>query len=85
MAQSDRARRWARWLAAHRWWQRGLRWSLMALVGVSLGVVAAESGFPEWTLGIVVVLLLAMDDGMAWYVKRWSAEPDRPGGEPSSG
>ncbi|MDT0388083.1 hypothetical protein [Streptomyces dubilierae] len=85
MAQSDRARRWARWLAAHRVWQHGLRWLLMALVGMPLFVVAAESGLPEWTPGIVVVLLLAMDDGMAWYVKRWSAAPHRPGGERSSG
>ncbi|MEU3851607.1 hypothetical protein [Streptomyces sp. NPDC029554] len=47
--------------------------------------LAHFAGLPEWTLGIGIVLGLAMDDGMAWYVKRWSAAPDRPGGERSSG
>ncbi|MER8222134.1 hypothetical protein ABTZ58_16395 [Streptomyces sp. NPDC094143] len=75
MARSDRARRWARWLAAHRWWQHGLRWLLMAVVGMPLVVICAASGFPEWTLGVCVLLMLIMDDAVGRYVKRWSAEP----------
>ncbi|MFI8214828.1 hypothetical protein [Streptomyces sp. NPDC085932] len=85
MAQSDRARRWARWLAAHRVWQHVLRWLIIAVVMMIVVTLAHFAGLPEWTLGIGIVLGLAMDDGMAWYVKRWSAAPDRPGGERSSG
>ncbi|MEU3935645.1 hypothetical protein AB0E85_26945 [Streptomyces sp. NPDC029044] len=81
MAQSDRARRWARWLAAHRWWQHGLRWLLMAVFTAIVVTIAHFAGLPQWTLMIGIFLMLAMDDAVACYVKRWSAEPGRPGGE----
>ncbi|MFJ8591379.1 hypothetical protein [Streptomyces sp. NPDC093598] len=85
MAQSGRARRWARWLAGHRWWQHGLRWLLMATVVMVIVSIVHFAGLPEWTMGVGVVLILAMDDAVAWYVKRWSAEPEQPGGEEASG
>ncbi|MEV3967768.1 hypothetical protein AB0K68_06475 [Streptomyces sp. NPDC050698] len=85
MARPGRARRWARWLAAHRGWQHGLRWLLMAVLAMAVVSVVHFAGLPEWTMGVGIVVLLATDDAAAWYVKRWSAEPERPGGEEASG
>lgn len=89
MARSDGARRWARrwarWLAAHRWRQHGVRWLLMTVVGMPLVIVLAAGGLPDWTPAIVVALVLVMDDAVGRYVKRWSAAPEPRGGEQAPG
>ncbi|MFF6911505.1 hypothetical protein [Streptomyces sp. NPDC012466] len=79
MAQSDGARRWARWAAAHRRWRTGVRWLLMAVVSMVVGTVVFFTKLPQWTLGIGVVLVPALDDTVAWYLKRWSADEEASG------
>ncbi|MZF87869.1 hypothetical protein [Streptomyces sp. SID5643] len=53
----------------------------MAVLTVIVVTIAPFAGLPQWALMIGIFLMLVMDDAVAWYVKRWSADPDRPGGE----
>lgn len=85
MAETDRARRWARWLAAHPWPQHGLRLLLMALLAGATGLGAGWAGLPQWTLLIGVLVCLIVDDVARWYVKKWSSVPGQPGAESSGG
>jgi hypothetical protein len=51
----------------------------MAVVSMVVGTVVFFTGLPEWTLGIGVVLVPALDDTVAWYLKRWAADEEASG------
>ncbi|MER7900347.1 hypothetical protein ABTX62_30655 [Streptomyces sp. NPDC096046] len=51
----------------------------MSVVSVMVGTVVVLAGLPERTMGIGVLLVLALDDTVAWYVKRWSADEEASG------
>ncbi|MFF6947436.1 hypothetical protein ACFZAD_02090 [Streptomyces iakyrus] len=47
---------------------------LLVLAGAA-GLVLAWAGLPEWTMGVVLVLLLMLDDGLRHWAKKREAGP----------
>ncbi|MFJ3617045.1 hypothetical protein ACIPSH_02685 [Streptomyces iakyrus] len=63
------------WSGRARW--RVLRWVVLLVLAGAAGLVLAWAGLPEWTMGVVLVLLLMLDDVLAHWAKKREADPDR--------
>ncbi|MFE8957688.1 hypothetical protein [Streptomyces iakyrus] len=62
------------WSGRARW--RVLRWVVLLVLAGAAGLVLAWAGLPEWTMGVVLVLLLMLDDVLAHWAKKREADPD---------